>query len=153
MQLVGAPSPRAAELIAQTLALLGLKRGWVVHGLDGLDEISTLGETVSTRFRAAPSPTGPSNPATSACRRRLEDLRGGGREENATIAREVLNGVKGVRRDMVLVNAAAALVAAGRAANFMQGMAVAAESVDSGAALGKLERLVSFSALARDEHD
>ena len=140
-------------MIARTLAELGLKRGYVVHGLDGLDEITTTGETVLLEIQGgaiADHTVGPGDFGVPTVR--LEDLRGGDRDENAMIAREVLHGVKGVRRDVVLVNAAAALVAAGRAADFMQGMAVAAASVDSGAALRKLDQLVSFSSLATAGH-
>lgn len=146
-QLVGAPSVRAAELIAQTLSLLGLKRGYVVHGLDGMDEITTTGETLMLEIQGggiADRTVGPGDFGVEKAR--PEDLRGGADiDENVMISREVLRGVKGARRDIVLVNAAAALVAVGRATNFEEGMVLAARSLDSGAALHKLDQLVTFS--------
>ena len=144
-QLVGAPSPRAAELIAQTLALLGLKRGYVVHGLDGLDEVSTVGKTLVYEIQGgaiADRTLEPSDFGVPTAR--LDDLRGAGREENAEIAHEVLRGTPGPHRDIVLVNAATALVVAGRAPDLATGMTLAAESVDSGAALAKLRLLAGF---------
>ncbi len=141
-QLVGAPSRQAAELIAQTLALLGLKRGWVVHGLDGLDEISTLGATHVYEIHCGAIAERTLEPADfGVARAAMKDLLGGGREENAAIAVEVLNGMPGPRRDIVLVNAAAALLVSGRVSDLAAGMIAAAESIDSGAAIRKLEQL------------
>jgi len=145
-QLVGAPSEEAAVLMAEALAGLGLARGFVVHGADGLDEITTTGPTLLldvcegrvSRCTLTPEDFGIE-------RAELHQLAGGGAEENAAIARAILEGERGARRDIVVVNASAALVAAGRAGNFRQGVALAAESIDSGAALRKLEHLAELS--------
>jgi len=146
-QLVGAPSQPAAELMAGALAALGLERGFVVHGSDGLDEITTTGPTVAfeiqneTVTRRALEPVDFAvSQATAA------DLKGGDRQANCEIARAILAGGAGPQRDIVLVNAAAALVAAGKAKDFLEGMSVAAHSIDSGAARRKAEDLARFTA-------
>jgi len=145
-QLVGAPSVEAAELMAEALASLGLERGFVVHGSDGLDEITTTGPTTVleiTRGAIAHRTVEPADFGIALAR--AEDLKGGDRDENCRIARAILGGETGPRRDVVLVNASAALVAAGRAGSFEQGVALAAESIDSRAARTRLEELVRFS--------
>jgi anthranilate phosphoribosyltransferase len=151
-QLVGAPSVAAAELMAETLAALGLERGFVVHGSDGLDEITTTGPTTAleiTRGAIAHRTLTPAEFGVAPAR--AGQLKGGECDENARIARAILNGETGPRRDVVLVNASAALVAAGRASGFVEGMALAAASIDSGAARGVLDALVRFSeAVGRD---
>jgi anthranilate phosphoribosyltransferase len=144
-QLAGAPSEHAAGLIAEALAALGLERGFVVHGSDGLDEITITGPTLAyeiakgqvTRRTLTPADFGVT-PAP------IEELQGGDPDENCEIARASLAGARGPKRDVVLVNAAAALVVAGRAAGFADGMTIAAESIDSGAARRKLEDLAAF---------
>ncbi|MDP2998159.1 MAG: anthranilate phosphoribosyltransferase [Bryobacterales bacterium] len=145
-QLVGAPSVEAAELMAQALASLGLERGFVVHGSDGLDEITTTGPTMAieiTRGVIARHTLTPADFGVGVAR--AEDLKGGDRDENCRIAHAVLNGERGPRRDIVLVNAAAALVVAGKARDFGEGMALAAASIDSGAARAKLDQLIRFT--------
>lgn len=145
-QLVGTHSVRAAELVAGALARLGSERAFVVHGADGLDEITTTGETLALEVtdgrvlerRLTPEEFGVE-------RASLGDLRGGDREENAAITRRILSGEPGPRRDIVLVNAAAALVAAGKAVDFAGAMTLAARAIDSGAALARLERLIALS--------
>ncbi|MCC7175281.1 MAG: anthranilate phosphoribosyltransferase [Bryobacterales bacterium] len=147
-QLVGAPSPEAAALIADALAALGLTRGFVVHGRDGLDEITTTGPTLAFEIRDGGAVARELTPEDfGVVRAGSADLRGGDRETNAEIVRAILRGERGPRRDIVLVNAAAALVAAGLAGDFREGVARAAEAIDSGAALGKLEALIRFAAL------
>ena len=144
-QLAGAPSRHAAQLIARALAALGLTRGFVVHGSDGLDEITTTGTTLAFEIRARTvsercwHPDDFGVPAASAA-----ELKGGDRATNAAIAREVLSGSPGPRRDIVLVNAAAALVAAGKAESVREAMPLVATSIDSGAAMAKLEALARF---------
>lgn len=141
-QLIGAPSRQAAELMAHAAAGLGIGRAFVVHGSDGLDEITITGETAVwdvaeggyTRFTMSPEDFGVERAAPEA-------LRGGGRQENAAIARAVLQGETGPRRDVVLVNAAAALVVGGRAESLPAGMELARHSIDSGAAWQKLAML------------
>ena len=145
-QLAGAPSPHAAALMAEALAALGLARGFVVHGSDGLDEITTTGPSLAFEIREGrverrtvyPEDFGVSLASAAS-------LRGGDIASNAAIAREILAGCPGPRRDIVLVNAAAALVAAGKAQNWAEGMLVAAQSIDTGAARGKLEALAVFT--------
>ncbi len=145
-QLVGAPSTGAAELMAKALASLGLQRGFVVHGSDGLDEITTTGESlvleinhgVIVHHQLRPEDFGV--PTAT-----LRDLQGGDPAQCAEISLRILNGEKGPRRDIVLVNTAAALVAAGRAQDFLEGVSLAAQSIDSGAAFHKLEELRAFT--------
>jgi anthranilate phosphoribosyltransferase len=144
-QLVGAPSEHTAELMAGALAQLGLERGFVVHGSDGLDEITTTGPTLAFEIhggavrRRTLSPADFGVPCAEA-----SALKGADRETNATIARNVLGGVKGAQRDIVLVNASAALIAAGRASDFLQAVEIARHSIDSGAAWKKVEDLARF---------
>lgn len=145
-QLAGAPSEHAAELMAEALASLGLNRGFVVHGSDGLDEITTTGPTAAFEIgegRVSRRTLGPedfgvptANPA---------DLKGGDAETNREIAFAVLGGSLGPHRDIVVANAAAALVAAGQAADFREAAAAAAESIDRGAARAKAEALARFT--------
>ena len=145
-QVSGAPSAHAAELIAGALLTLGLPRGFVVHGSDGLDEITTTGSTLIFEIHDGyleRSTIHPDNFGVS--RAPAAALRGGNIGTNLEIAREVLAGCPGPRRDIVLVNAAAALVAAGRAKSFREGMAIAAASIDSGAAQAKVEALAGFT--------
>jgi anthranilate phosphoribosyltransferase len=145
-QLAGAPSAKAAELIAGTLAALDLPHGFVVHGSDGLDEITTTGQTLAFEVRGHtverrilhPQQFGVPVVPISA-------LKGGDQATNAAITREVLSGCPGPHRDVVLVNASAALVAAGRAESFSEGMALAGASIDSGAAWAKVEALAHFA--------
>jgi anthranilate phosphoribosyltransferase len=144
-QLAGAPSPHAAKLIAGALAALGLERGFVVHGSDGLDEITTTGPTLAFEIDRGEVRERTLDPADfGIAMARLEDLQGGDREKNHAIARAILEGGRGPRRDIVLVNAAAALVAAGRAGDFREGVALAAAAIDSGAARGKAAELARF---------
>jgi len=145
-QLAGAPSPHFAELIAGALAALGLERGVVVHGSDGLDEITTTGPTLAFEIRHGKVERMTLTPDDfGVAIARPEDLTGGGRERNWAIAREILEGARGPQRDIVLVNAAAALVAAGRTDDFREGMALAAAAIDSGAARAKVEALSHFA--------
>lgn len=145
-QLVGAPCARTAELMAVTLASLGLQRGFVVHGADGLDEISTTGESIMIGIlRGAIDHRVVTPEEFGVPRVGLDLLRGGGLERNAEIARAVLAGVTGPHRDIVLVNSAAALMAAGLAPSIGEGMRAAAASIDSGAARAKLAAFVEFT--------
>ena len=146
-QVAGAPSAHAAELIAGALAALDLEHGFVVHGSDGLDEITTTGPSLVFEVRAGRverrtvSPDDFGVPVA-----RPEALLGGDREKNLAIAWEVLEGQHGAARDIVLVNASAGLVAAGRVPSFSEGMEKAAASIDSGAARAKAEALARFTA-------
>ncbi len=146
-QLAGAPSAHAAELMAGALAALGTDRSFVVHGEDGLDEVSTTGPTIAFEVaggRVERRYWTPADFGLPACR--IEEIRGGDAERNAAIARSVLGGERGPCRDIVLANAAAALVAAGRAAGLLEGVALAADSIDSGRAAEAVRALAAFSA-------
>jgi anthranilate phosphoribosyltransferase len=145
-QLAGAPSAQAAELMAGALAALGLRHGFVVHGSDGLDEITTTGETLAFEIRDGQIERRTLEPGDFGVPvARPADLKGGDRERNLEIARSVLAGGRGPQRDVVLANAAAALVAAGKVEVFLEGAAVAAVSIDTGAARGKVEELARFT--------
>jgi anthranilate phosphoribosyltransferase len=141
-QVVGTPSEKDAELIAGALAELGLRHGFVVHGSDGLDEITTTGPTLAFEVSDGKAHRRLLEPEDFALKRaRPEDLAGGSKGRNHQIALMVLGGERGPQRDIVLVNAAAALVAAGLVPTFLEGMAIGAVSIDSGAARRKVEEL------------
>jgi anthranilate phosphoribosyltransferase len=146
-QLIGAPSPHAAELMAGAIAALGIERGFVVHGSDGLDEITTTGPTSAWEIRDGKVEARTLEPGDFAVQTATaDDLRGGDRQVNLEIANAVLAGAHGPQRDIVLVNAAAALVAAGKAETFLEGMALGVVSIDSGAAKSKVRALAEFTA-------
>lgn len=145
-QLVGAPSERAAELMAGALAALGLHQGFVVHGSDGLDEITTTGPTLAFEIRDGRVERRTLEPGDFAVRVASRvDLLGGSRERNFQIAKSVLDGARGAARDIVVANSAAALVAAGLVDTFLEGAATAAVSIDSGAAWQKVRALAGIS--------
>jgi anthranilate phosphoribosyltransferase len=141
-QLIGAPSREAAKLMAEALAELGTRHAFVVHGHDGLDEISISGTTEVHEVRGGRTRQMTWTPLDFgvSCAG-IESIAGGGPERNAEIALAILGGESGARREIVLMNAAAGLVAAGVARDLMAGMRAAAESIDSGAALEKLKKL------------
>jgi anthranilate phosphoribosyltransferase len=145
-QLVGVPRPELTELVARSLALLGSERAWVVHGADGLDEISTTGYTKVSECRSGAVNTFYVHPADFGLPKASPaQLRGGDAAANADIARTILAGEKGAARDIVLVNAAAALLIAGRVSAIAEGVHQAAAALDSGEAARVLERLVRVS--------
>jgi anthranilate phosphoribosyltransferase len=145
-QLVGVPRPELTELMARALLLLGSERAWVVHGADGLDEISTVGYTKVSECRDGAVNTFYVHPSDYGLpRARVEDLRGGDAAENAAIARAVLAGEPGPKRDVVLLNAAAALLVAGAAPTMSEGLARAADGLDSGGAAAVLAQLAALS--------
>jgi anthranilate phosphoribosyltransferase len=125
----------------------------VVHGADGLDEISNTGESQISEVREGLARTFTVRPEDfGIARASIADLRGGDREQNAQIIRTLLEGEPGARRDIVLMNAAAALVAGGRARDLKEGVGLAAQSIDGGAARTKLQALVALSQrLAQDK--
>ena len=145
-QVIGVPALVLVEKLGHALAELGAQHAFVVHGVDGIDEISLSDETEVAevrprsvqRYRVKPEDFGV---ATA----RREELAGGDAAANAKIIREILEGKRGPRRDFVCMNAAAALVAAERAANFREGTNLAAKAIDSGCARAKLEALIEFS--------
>ncbi|MEO8099835.1 MAG: anthranilate phosphoribosyltransferase [Acidobacteriota bacterium] len=145
MQVIGAPSVAAAGLIADALCELTTKRVFVVHGHSGLDEISTTGPTDVFEVCAAKLKRHVWEPADFGLQpAQLGALAGGDAEHNARIVRAILSGEQGAPREIVLANAAAGLVAAGLAENLLDGVRMAAESIDSGAARDKLSALQSY---------
>lgn len=148
-QVVGVARPELTELMARALQQLGARRAWVVHGADGLDELSTTGYTkisechgdVVRTFYVHPSDVGLAKATPQA-------LRGATAAENAAIIRAVLAGEPGAARDVVLLNAGAALFVAGRAASLRDGLALAATSIDSGRATATLAALCAVTGRA-----
>jgi anthranilate phosphoribosyltransferase len=149
-QLVGVPRPELTELVARSLALLGSDRAWVVHGADGLDEISTTGYTKVSECRQGavntfyvhPLDFGMPKAAPSA-------LVGGEAADNAVIARAILDGEKGAPRDIVVLNAAASLLIAGEVDTIADGIQRGTAALDSGGAAAVLEKLVAVSNAGR----
>lgn len=145
-QVVGVFDEKWVEPIAQVLAILGVERAWVVHGADGLDELTTttvsnvavLDQGKISTFRISPRNAGLADA-------KPEDLVGGDATENAAHIRAVLQGNQGPLRDIVLLNAAAALLVSSKAKTLRDGVALAAESIDSGKAMKVLEALVRLS--------
>lgn len=141
-QVVGVYSSHLTELLAHVLLNLGAKHCFVVHGSDGLDEITITGETVVSEGYKGEVKTYKIRPGDFGLKTwTLEDIRGGIAEDNARIVSKILKGEWGPRRDIVLLNAAAGIVASGRASDFNEAIRIAGESIDSGKALGKLEAL------------
>jgi anthranilate phosphoribosyltransferase len=145
-QLMGVYDPHLTETLAQVLQGLGVKRGMVVHG-DGLDELSVCGENKITEFNQKEVKTHTLEPEdVGLARYNLKDVFGGTPEENARTIRRLFTGeVKGAKRDIVLLNAGAALYIVGKAESIAEGIKQAMQLIDSGKALGKLERYIAFS--------
>ena len=145
-QALGVSDPRMVDVMVETLGRLGSTRVLAFHGAGGLDELSTAGPSYVvelnrgdiTRWTIDPSELGVP-PA------RLEDLAGGTADENAAMVRGLLEGATGARRDVVVLNAAAGLIAADLVADMAKGIELAADAIDSGRALGALDRLVEVS--------
>jgi anthranilate phosphoribosyltransferase len=145
-QVVGVYALDMVEKLAEALSMLGLRRALVVHGLDGLDEITITGPTRVAEARDGNVRTYEVDPEEFGMKRALlADISGGDASENAAIIREILSGRKSPRRDVVLLNSAAALVAAGRADHLGDGIPLAVKSIDSGAASAKLSALAKFT--------
>ncbi|MCF6245871.1 MAG: anthranilate phosphoribosyltransferase [Desulfobacula sp.] len=145
-QLLGVYAPRLTEMFAQALKLLGVENAFVVHGHDGMDEITT---TTLTRVSELSDQTIRSydlDPLDYFEDYAVpEDLKGGDVKENAAISLNILEGEKGPKRNIVLINSGAALVAAKEAKNIKDGIVLASQAIDSGKALDKLNALVQFS--------
>ncbi|MGE3510203.1 MAG: anthranilate phosphoribosyltransferase [Vicinamibacterales bacterium] len=146
-QLVGVPRPEFTELLARALMLLGSERAWVVHGADGIDEISTTGYTKVSECRDGAVNTFYLHPGDVGLPKASPGaLRGGSAEENARIITGVLAGDPGPARDVVVLNAGASLFIAGTVRSIADGMVLAARTLDRGDARQVLERLVALSA-------
>jgi len=151
-QVIGVLAPSRVLLVGRTLVALGAKRAFVVHGSDGIDELTTTGESIVARVEE--SETG--EPALKAARvtpemaglprATLEQFTGGDVATNSSLLYDVITGIPGARRDIVLLNAAATLVAAGMAGDLKEGVAMGAEAIDSGQAAATLEKLRRFGA-------
>jgi anthranilate phosphoribosyltransferase len=145
-QVIGVYDGKLVPLLAGVLKNLGAKRAMVVHGSDGLDEISVCGQTSIAelrsgrikRYKISPEDLGMGSA-------KLKEIRGGSAEENAAMLKAVLKGQTGAKRDIVILNAAASLVVASKAKDLKEGIARAARSIDSGAALKKLKMLKEFT--------
>jgi anthranilate phosphoribosyltransferase len=145
-QVVGVFAPEWVEPIAHVLRKLGSHHAWVVHGRDGLDELSTTGPTLVAELKDGDVATFEVVPEDAGlARATLTDLNGGDATVNAAALRAVLAGEHNAYRDIVLINAGAALVVGGKAETLAAGVALAAASIDSGAAATALERLVAAS--------
>lgn len=146
IQLLGVYDDYLVEPLAKVLMSLNVKRGMVVYGLDKLDEISLSSPTLICEFKDGWYKTYTIAPEDFGMERCLkEDLRGGTPEENAAITRAILDGEKGHKRNAVLLNAGASLYLGGKADSFANGVELAAEIIDSGAASKTLERMIEVS--------
>jgi len=152
-QVIGVLAPSRVLLIGRTLAALGAKRAFVVHGTDGIDELTTTGESIVARVeesedgppklkgaRVTPEMAG----LTRATAEDFAQFAGGDVETNASLLYDVITGIPGPRRDIILLNAAAALVAAGLAFDLKEGVAMGVEAIDSGLAAATLAKLRRF---------
>ena len=145
-QLMGVFAAEWVEPLARVLGRLGSERAWVVHGSDGLDELTTTGPSRVAEWDAGEVRVFEVTPEDAGLpRASLDDLRGGDAEHNAEAIRAVLAGVRGPYRDAVVLAAAGALVVAGKASDLRSGVALAAEAIDSGRAATALEQLVRIS--------
>jgi anthranilate phosphoribosyltransferase len=152
VQVIGVLAPSRVLLVARTLGALGAKRAFVVHGTDGIDELTTTGESVVARVEES----GTGEPTLRAARVTpemagltrvtLDQFVGGDVPTNAALLYDVLTGIPGARREIVLLYAAAALVAAGLAVDLKEGVGLGAEAIDSGEAAATLEKLRRFGA-------
>ncbi|MEE9588746.1 MAG: anthranilate phosphoribosyltransferase [Hyphomicrobiaceae bacterium] len=145
-QVVGVFAREWLVPLAETLRNLGAEHVWVVHGSDGLDELTTTGPTHVAALKGGDITTFDVTPEEAGLPiAQLEALKGGDAEHNAAAIRAVLDGAEGAFRDIVLLNAAAALIVASRAVDLASGERLAAQSIDSGAAKQSLHRLVTIS--------
>jgi anthranilate phosphoribosyltransferase len=151
-QVIGVLAPSRVLLVARTLAELGARRAFVVHGSDGIDELTTTGESIVARVEEGAE----GKPELKAARvtpemagvprAQLADFTGGDVATNSALLYDVLTGIAGARRDIVLLNAAAALVASGLAGDLKEGVAMGGEAIDSGQAAATLAKLREFGA-------
>jgi anthranilate phosphoribosyltransferase len=150
-QVIGVLSPSKVLLVGRALVELGAKRAFIVHGTDGIDELTTTGESIVARIEETPEGGKPAMHAARVTpemaglpRRKLEEFTGGDVKTNAALLYDVLTGIPGARREIVLLNAAAGLVAAGLAGDLKEGVRMGAEAIDSGQAAATLARLRAF---------
>ena len=145
-QVLGVYEEGLTDKLANVLNNLGSKRAFVVHGLDTLDEITITGKTKVSELKNKKVKGYYIKPQDFGMKKaELSDIKGGTVEENAAIVKKVLGGEKGPRQDVVLLNASAALIACGMAKDFTDGIEIARQSIESGKAKQKLEKLIEFS--------
>jgi anthranilate phosphoribosyltransferase len=141
-QIVGVSRPEHTALMARALGDLGAERAWVVHGAGGLDELSTFGHTKVSELKDGAVKTFYVHPADAGLPVvSVSDLAGGSAEDNAALIVRLLDGEHGPRRDVVLFNAGAGLLVAGRASSLLEGVAMASDSIASGRARQSLQRM------------
>jgi anthranilate phosphoribosyltransferase len=146
IQVLGVYDPNLTETMATVLANLGIKRGLVIHGRDTLDEISITGETKVTELREEEMKSYVIEPEDFGMKRRkVEEIKGGTKEQNAKIIREILEGERGGSRDITVLNVAAVYFVAGRVRDIKEGIELAEQTIDSGKALDTLSRLIQFT--------
>lgn len=144
VQVLGVYDPNLTEILAQVLECLGTESAYVFHGAGGLDEVSTLGPTkISCLCQGSINTFIISPEEYGFARAKIEDLQGGEASQNALITRHILEGIKGPGRDIVILNAAVALVAGGLAKDIGEGVRLAEKTIDSGQAMAKLEQLIA----------
>ncbi|MFH1837097.1 MAG: anthranilate phosphoribosyltransferase [Candidatus Omnitrophota bacterium] len=142
-QIIGVYDAKLTGTIANVLKKLGSKRAYVVHGQGPLDEVTISGRTKVSELKNDRVRTFYVSPATFGMRKAaISDIRGGTAKKNAKIIRDILSGKRGPKRDVVLINASLALMAAGKAKDPIEGVKIAMKAIDSGEALGKLEKLI-----------
>ena len=145
-QVIGVYEPSLTETIAVVLKNLGIKRALVVNGEDTLDEISITGKTKITEVIDGWMRSYSITPEDLGMKRRdVSEIKGGTKRENAEIILEILKGGQGARREITVLNAAAAFMIGGRAKDFREGIEFANRSIDSGEALNKLQRAIKFT--------
>ncbi|MFH1799087.1 MAG: anthranilate phosphoribosyltransferase [Candidatus Omnitrophota bacterium] len=145
-QVIGVYDGCLTEVMAKVLKRLGAKHAFIVHGSDGLDEVTITGETMVSELKDGKIKSYVVTPAVFGIKKApLKSIKGGSSKENAKIIQDILRGEKGAKRDIVLMNAAMALVAAGGAEDFKKAAAIAASAIDSGRALEKLQRLIEMT--------
>lgn len=144
-QLIGVYEKKLTRLLAEVLQQLDAEHIWLVHSADGMDEISLAAQTYVAELKQGQISEYEIDAATFGLSPSTESMTGGDPQENAAIARKILQGAKGGKRDVVLANAAAALYLAGKATHVREAVAIAAESIDSGAALKKLQQLCELT--------
>ncbi|MBF0323581.1 anthranilate phosphoribosyltransferase [Magnetospirillum moscoviense] len=145
-QVMGVFASQWVEPIAEVLGRLGVERAWVVHGRDGLDELTTTAPSLVAEWKDGKVSTFEIRPEDAGLpRAHAADLKGGDATVNAAALKALLDGAKGAYRDIVLLNAAATLIVAGRAADLKEGVVAAAQSIDSGKARAVLDRMVAIT--------
>ncbi len=145
-QVLGVYDAALTDIMARVLGNLGTKKAYVIHGEDGVDEVTITGKTRVSELVGGEVHSFSVTPETFGVKKAaLDDIKGGSVEENAKIVEDVLSGTEGAKRDVVLMNSSMAFMASGRAKDFKEGASLAAESIDSGKAKAKLDELIKMT--------